>query len=413
MNESFGVVILHYHLNPGGVTRVIQHTVAALGGEIPVVVVTGMNPGSFVDLPVQRLERPALDYSEETETAVADEVLDDLREDLRRLHPGVTTWIWHVHNHALGKNLFVPELVHTLAERGERLLLQIHDFAEDARPKNYQFLLSRFGQGDMESLGACLYPQAPHVHYAVLNRRDYAFLRQAGLEENRLHALPNPVFLESTAGEIRAEWRRGASRFFLYPTRAIRRKNIGELLLWAALGEEGDRFATTLAPLNPVHFPIYNEWIRFAEERGLPVEFEIAENASIPLASLMNAADVMITTSVAEGFGMAFLEPWLADKPLAGRNLPVITGDFAEQGVDLTNLYDRLTFPLEWVGVARLRKIFLEQYQLFSDAYNRSVNLKRVKEAYAAITENGRIDFGRLNEMLQKKVIAHVQQSPA
>ncbi len=57
-------------------------------------------------------------------------------------------------------------------------------------------------------------------------------------------------------------------------------------------------------------------------------------------------ADALITTSVAEGFGLAFLEPWLASKPLVGRNLPEITADFAEHGLDLSALYNCLPVPL-------------------------------------------------------------------
>ena len=37
-------------------------------------------------------------------------------------------------------------------------------------------------------------------------------------------------------------------------------------------------------------------------------------------------------TSLAEGFGMVFLESWLAECPLLGRDLPEITRDFVEAG---------------------------------------------------------------------------------
>ena len=44
----------------------------------------------------------------------------------------------------------------------------------------------------------------------------------------------------------------------------------------------------------------------------------------------MASAHRLVTTSVAEGFGLAFLEPWLFGKGLLGRNLPEITVDFAK-----------------------------------------------------------------------------------
>ena len=37
-------------------------------------------------------------------------------------------------------------------------------------------------------------------------------------------------------------------------------------------------------------------------------------------AALLASAHALVTTSVAEGFGLAFLEPWLMGRPLAGRH---------------------------------------------------------------------------------------------
>ena len=58
-------------------------------------------------------------------------------------------------------------------------------------------------------------------------------------------------------------------------------------------------------------------------------------------------AQAIVSTSVAEGFGLGFLEPWVFGKSLCGRNLPEITGDFSQHGVRLDNLYDRLELNLD------------------------------------------------------------------
>ena len=44
-----------------------------------------------------------------------------------------------------------------------------------------------------DDLASVLYPQAEHIHYATLNRRDWSILRDAGVPLARLHLLPNPV----------------------------------------------------------------------------------------------------------------------------------------------------------------------------------------------------------------------------
>ena len=59
------------------------------------------------------------------------------------------------------------------------------------------------------------------------------------------------------------------------------------------------------------------------------------------LNSSRQAASI-INVSVAEGFGLGFLEPWSFGKSLCGRNIPDITSDFTQLGVNLENLYSNL-----------------------------------------------------------------------
>ncbi|MFO7905697.1 MAG: hypothetical protein R6U98_23775, partial [Pirellulaceae bacterium] len=148
--------------------------------------------------------------------------------------------LWHIHNHSLGKNSAMPGVVAELAEAGEAVLLQMHDFAEDGRPENYRLNQER--------------PECA-------NRRDYEIFQQAGLDATRLHLLANPVEADHPKVKIdRAPIldKLGAERLFLYPVRAVRRKNFGEMLLWAALAEEGDVFATTLGPTNKNYLAAYD-----------------------------------------------------------------------------------------------------------------------------------------------------------
>ena len=54
----------------------------------------------------------------------------------------------------------------------------------------------------------------------------------------------------------------------------------------------------------------------------------------------------IVSTSVAEGFGLGFLEPWTFDKGLCGRNIPEITNDFSDLGIELDHLYERVETDL-------------------------------------------------------------------
>ena len=402
------VAIVHYHLRTGGVTRVIQHAASALAQRgHKAVILTGSGPEDEKAIESPVVVDPVLgyraDYREGQGVILADGLERQAREALGSLPD-----VWHIHNHSLGKNPALAEAVHILAGRGHRLLLQPHDFAEDGRPSNYRSLLETVGEGHAARLTQILYPQAPTVHYAALNGRDRRLLKGAGIEDNRLHLLANPVALAGTeeaddAGAARE------GRLFVYPTRAIRRKNLGEFLLWAAVGDKGDRFAVTLAPENPAARCIYDRWVAFSGELKLPVLFEAGVERSF--VDVLREATAVVTTSVAEGFGLAFLEPWLVNRPLCGRNLPDITAEFSSAGVDLSSLYDRLEVPIEWIGMQVFRERISSSLRESWGQYGRVVTERDESRAVDGAVCDGRVDFGRLDEPLQEAVIRRLSAS--
>lgn len=402
------IAIVHYHLRRGGVTRVIENAVASLGERVASVAVSGPNGPSFERqrFPCPVVELPALAYETGALSCSPDDLAAQLRETAAHALGGAPD-VWHIHNHSLGKNAALTAAVHQLALRGERLLLQIHDFAEDGRPANYRYLCERLSEPGAETFAECLYPDAAHVHYAALNGRDLSVLAKAGAPPHRLHALANPVALSENDVDVIA----GEERFFLYPTRAIRRKNLGELLLWAAASNPGDRFGVTLAPDNPAAKPVYERWTQFAQQLNLPVEFEVGRKSPLPFPALMRSAHALLTTSVAEGFGLAFLEPWLAGRPLLGRDLPDITADFAEEGVDLGGLYQRLQVPLEWLDEAAFRRALNQGLQTAWNDYGRVPTSSDQQQTFSACVENGRVEFGRLPEAMQETVIERIAKS--
>ncbi|MGE4488877.1 MAG: glycosyltransferase family 4 protein [Kiritimatiellales bacterium] len=386
--------IVHYHARPGGVTRVVERAVDSLGNRTHCLFFTG--EAARAETPLQKKIRvvPNLGYS-------TDEKFQPL-ELLKRARGafGGEPDLWHIHNHSLGKNPALTQEVITLAMSGKKILLQIHDFAEDGRPDNYR---------NLNKLKNRLYPVAPHIHYAVLNNRDFNFLKTAGIPEETLHLLPNAVSPVPAIQSLKPK----AQSLFVYPCRAIRRKNIGELLLWSALMPDA-KFAVTLAPKNPDVKPIYDAWVAFAKELELNVEFNAGAKTSFE--EMVAQADALITTSIAEGFGLAFLEPWLAGKPLTGRNLPEITGDFAAHGLDLSALYSRLPIPL----VSNHWKIDNEFFQTLEnklraayEAYGREWNDVIFEEAKAALVQGGCVDFGILDEEMQRTIIRAVKNDPS
>lgn len=397
------IAFVHYHLRRGGVTRVLESTLSAWAhGEVTPVVLTGEPEAGSGIAPALVRVVDGLGY-DDADPACDPAVLADRLAAAAGSALGGEPDLWHIHNHALGKNVALPEALVRLARRGHRLLLHIHDFAEDGRPANYRHLVSHLGPRP------ALYPTAPGIHYALLTHRDRRFLLEAGSPPDRTHLLPNAIRMDQ--GEA-SETEPVSQRLFLYPTRAIRRKNLGEFLLWSALGQAGDRFAVSLAPENPAARPVYDRWVSFADELGLPVEFEAGLRWQKPFAALLRSATALATTAVAEGFGMAYLEPWLVDRPVVGRNLPEITTGFAEQGIELDGLYERLDCPVDWVGTAPLRNALAAQLRTLRAAYGRDTADKDVETALAAAVHGDRVDFGCLDEAMQRDVIRRLLGSP-
>jgi glycosyltransferase involved in cell wall biosynthesis len=379
--------------------------------DVQAIVFAGEPPSPSMPISSEYAVVEDLGYS--TSTSVSSEQVSTQLETVVKQRLGKLPDVWHIHNHNLGKNLFIPEFVYHLAQEGQRILLQLHDFPEDGRPDNYKFLWEHLGHRDPLRLGAQLYPQSAHIHYALINQRDLNFLKASGVKAEQLHYLPDAVSMEGAEEPEPSKKHTGNGRLFLYPTRAIRRKNLGEFLLWSAMAEEGDLFAVTRAPKNPLAQPVYNDWVAFVQSLGLPVKFAIGEHWQGSFATLLKSADVLVTTSVAEGFGLAFLEPWLVERPLVGRKLPEITDEFNQVGIDLSTLHDQVLIPINWVGRERFRQEIQAELENVYASYGRTVQPDDVARAVEAAMAGEYVDFGRLNEPMQQSVIARLVRSPS
>jgi len=408
MTQQISVAIVHYHLRLGGVRRVIDHAVSGLRETgCKLAVISGEKPAEPLptDVPVKVV--PELSYSSSASQSDIEELEEGLLDAATSALNGLPD-LWHFHNHSLGKNPAVPPVVRLLADAGHRLLLQTHDFAEDARPGNYRLLLEELADGDRSRLGEIIYPTADHIHYATLNTRDRDYLAEAGVPPSRCSCLSNPVTLDTGPQERPAP--PAEEGLYVYPARAIRRKNVGEVLLWAALAEGDEVFAITKAPQNLDARPVYERWLEFAQSLDLPVRFGTGENTDASFGDILKQASAVLSTSVAEGFGMCFLEPWLAHRPLVGRNLPSITRDFREYGLDLSHLYTRVDVPLKWIGRSRLRTRLEERLQQYRSHYGAETSDDDVERAWNSMVREEKVDFGRLDEPLQEEVVRRVDR---
>tara|TARA_Y100001978_G_scaffold203517_1_gene230442 strand:+ start:19829 stop:21268 length:1440 start_codon:yes stop_codon:yes gene_type:complete len=391
------VAIVHYHLQPGGVTRVIENTLrswAESGNDIDAVTLAGRPyPGSEIKR-VGLVE--GLDYCDTAEAIDAKVLAERLVTAAKQTLGGMPD-LWHVHNHSLGKNPALTGAIACLAEEGHPILLHPHDFAEDGRPENFKSLREVYDR---------TYPVAPRIHYAALNKRDHTFLEKlVSGTESQVHLLANAI-PENQAFQAEDTCPKGIpSDLYLYPVRAVRRKNLGEMSLLAAAYP--DRyFANSLEPTNPAFRPQFERWKSFSRELQLPVTFGLGHQVDCSFHIMVAFSEAIVTTSVAEGFGLGFLEPWVFGKSLCGRNLPEITGDFTDHQIDLTNLYERLEVDLALLSQpSELRPRIASVLSKFFLDYGVEEPAGSLQIAYDSLVRNNRVDFGRLDEGLQEELI--------
>ncbi|NOY68909.1 MAG: glycosyltransferase family 4 protein [Deltaproteobacteria bacterium] len=376
------IVILHYHLKPGGVTTVIRQQVTALLGQCDTLVICGEKPplpfsgklavvpGVGYDIPGKKIISPK-------------QVAREINDAIYKTWPSGCDLI-HVHNPLLAKNRCFLKTLSVLAKSNIPLFLQVHDFAEDGRPH------ALYHDRD--------YPE--NCHYGVINGKDYSIMKSAGLDPAGLHLIPNMVNPLTAAKGNKTD-----KKLVVYPVRAIRRKNIGEAILLSLFFDQDTNLAITLGPNSPIDFPIYECWKNFCTKNKLPVIFEASTRYGFD--ALVESCEAMLTTSISEGFGFSFLEPWTAGKGLVGRRLDLCS-DFEEKGICLDSLYKRISIPLNWIDEPGFANKWKKSFKTAGEQRAVIFSIEEIKEAYESVTRDGTIDFSLLDESTQMTVIKKI-----
>lgn len=415
------IVILHCHFEQGGVTQVVQNHVRALRDcdlAERIVLVSGGRIGGLSTETIGSVTSISIDgFDYDTAGGTSDRglLLARLENEFTRHGLGKDNTVLHWHNHGLGKNTTAPAVVRDLAESGWRLLLQIHDFAEDNRPLNYQQLIAISNARSKSDIDRYLYPVAAQIHYATLTRADQLVVRQLGIPTHQAHWLPNSVAAPTAISPSKQESLKKVrsamglprdARWSLYPVRGIRRKNIGEYLLLSRWTRPNHFSGLTLRPATVVEERSYDRWLELAGTVAPRAVFDAAHHDGISFADNLAASDSVWSTSVAEGFGMTFLEPWLAGREVIARRLSSVTDDFQAAGVMIEKLYDQIPIPgdTQWIGQCRA-----EYQTALEDAWQEVPTEFRPVISQELIGPNN-IDFAILTPRRQSEVLQRLNQ---
>ncbi len=397
------VAIVHYHLEPGGVTRVIENTLDSFAEFMPSTQFVVLSGRSYPGHKIKNIQVVnGLGYSSPS-NSISSQSLKERLVESAEYGLGGKPDLWHIHNHSLGKNPALTNAVALLAEEGYPILLQPHDFAEDGRPSNFNALAEVY---------SITYPASPFIHYATLNHRDFLFVDKLFKgKSTQVHLLANSISSPPSNDLKKKSSVHLPENLFVYPVRAVRRKNLGELALIASVHPE-KHFANSLGPTNPNFFDIFEKWKKFVQRFKLPVSFAIGEKTNVKFHDIMNHAEGIISTSIAEGFGLGFLEPWMFEKFLSGRNIPEITKDFSNLGINLDNLYNRIDIDTQHLTSRKFLKSKINSVlvKYFSD-YGKKLPVHATEIAYKSMVNEKGVDFGRLDETCQEEIISSVLKS--
>ncbi len=363
------ITIFHYHLLTGGITQVITSSVKALLRQQPdqfeITLVSGRNEkreellqkiedeleSQGISPNVRSEHVPELDYLVEQNTPPTVEHIK------KTLFGRFQDSIWWIHNYHIGKNPFFTEaLVRIAHEHPEQhIIFHIHDFPESGRYANLKALY--------EDVNTALYPIGQNVRYVVINSRDKNILRGAGIPEQQLFLLNNPIDppAESTIDfwEVQdkiANWAytnahswQPEGKLLLYPVRTIRRKNIFEAGLLTHLLESPSNLLVTLPGVSKQE-QAYSNLVAAAFEKGLiPGAWGIGrylDRIGVSFQELTRSADVIISTAIQEGFGYLFINSVLWSVPLSARNLDILGGIRDNFSPDSSYFYDDFLVPL-------------------------------------------------------------------
>jgi hypothetical protein len=232
---------------------------------------------------------------------------------------------------------------------GASVWLHQHDWWWDGRWERW----AEFGEQGVESLEeavALTFPVGERVRTVAVNAADARFARDVlgrgcGFGGN---PLVRPETSRAAVEEAR-EWLRGMSggrRVWVYPARALRRKNLVEAVLVMRAVDEGAMLVTTGGVSSGAERGWYAGMGRAVEEGGWPVRLAVAEEVGAPtVPAMMGAAEAVVMSSLREGFGLPWWEAAVLRRPLLARRLAGTRETLEMAGLEASAVWDAVMVP--------------------------------------------------------------------
>jgi glycosyltransferase involved in cell wall biosynthesis len=435
------LVIVHCHYRPGGVRRIIElaapHLVAALRPAVAEVVLVGGETadstwgGHFAaqlgQVPITWATDPALGYYSELPSAIRARrslpLLERrIREHLERVLQDATPAncvVW-AHNQGLGRNLLVTRWLGRLcAARGVPLVFHHHDWWFDNRWARWAEM-RHAGFRTLADVARTIFPTDATIRHAAINQADASLLRRhfgplAGWLPNLSQPAALPPRRRVTAARRWLDARLGSrAPVWLVPCRLLRRKNLAEALLLTRWLRPEAWLVTTGGTSSADESAYSAALAEAARRRGWRLQLGVlaeGETAAPSVADLMETSEVVLLTSLQEGFGLPNLEAAAAGRPLITRRLPNIAPDLARFGFRFPQLYDDVRIDQRlFDGPAEIQRQARSWAQWRATLPHACRPPTTAAPRLPAAAESAGVPFSRLTLPAQLEVLAHDPQ---
>jgi glycosyltransferase involved in cell wall biosynthesis len=425
------LVIVHYHLRPGGIRRIIElatpHLLRALPHLHSVVLATGEandEPWNqqfvrqLAPTPVTFRTEPGFGYVSEQHapTAMLREQISRAVQQLLLGADAHNCVVW-AHNLGIGRNLLLAEeLARACAGRGVPLVSHHHDWWFDNRWWRWPEIRTS-GYATPSTVAQAIFPPLPGVRHATINQEDVTVLtpqlRQATAWLPNLAApqdRPAATRLTTTRRWLHRQLGERHAPVWILPCRFLRRKNIAEAVLLTRWLRPEAWLVTTGGASSADELPYFQKLQHAAQEHNWRVRFGVLRHAtpkapSIP--ELLAASEAVLLTSIQEGFGLPYLEAAAAERPLLARQLPNIAPDLARFGFRFPQAYEEILVSPElfdWRAERRRQHPLFIWWQRGLPRAFRSLTGKPVLLEASRATPG--VPFSRLSLTAQLEVLA-------
>lgn len=418
------LVVVHYHLRPGGVRRIIESALPAIaaaagpGLKRITLAVGEAAAGSWHSELARSLApvhadvfcEPAFGYF--SESALGPEnIRKSIRAALSRLiapRAAGRTLVWF-HNPALGRNATLgAEIGRLAAKLGFATILHHHDFWCANRWSRWREI-QECGFRSPAAAARALFVDGPRTAHITINTTDHNALRNA----LPLHSfyLPNPIRRARRGGGCRTTKSWLAREFgsdaplWICPTRVLRRKNLAEAILLARWLRPEAWFVTTSGASSDDERESAGRLESAAKAGKWNVRFGLLEGRKRPaVAELVRAAEAVVLTSVQEGFGMGFVEA--GTKPLIARALPEIMPDLASLGFRFPFLYSEILIAPELLDRKAERRRQSQLWKCWKEHLPSEWRPLAGRPPFLALGEDAPVPFSRLTLSGQLEILA-------